>query len=116
MNVPDRLAQLRSRIEDLELDAFLVSHPLNRLYLSGFTGSSGYLMVTKTDAVLVTDFRYVEQAAREASSYRIHRTRSGVPWLPEVAACLGASQAGFRVRSHERGRPHDIHLLAGGVG
>ena len=95
MNVPDRLAQMRSRIAELELDAFLVSDPLNRLYLSGFTGSSGYLMVTKTDAVLVTDFRYVEQAAREASSYRIHRTRSGQPWLPEVAACLGMSRLGF---------------------
>ena len=95
MSVPDRLAHLRSRIADLELDAFLVSDPLNRLYLSGFTGSSGFLLVTQTDAVLVTDFRYVEQAAREASSYRIHRTRSGQPWLPEVAACLGVIRLGF---------------------
>ena len=80
---------------DVEVDAFLVSDPLNRLYLSGFAGSSGYLMVTQTDAVLVTDFRYVEQAAREAPSYRVHRTRSGVPWLPEVAARLGVSRVGF---------------------
>ena len=95
MSVPDRLSQMRSRIADLELDAFLVSEPLNRLYLSGFTGSSGYLVVTQTNAVLATDFRYVEQAEREAESYRIHRTRSGLPWLPEVAAHLGVSRLGF---------------------
>ena len=80
---------------DLEVDAFLVSDSLNRLYLSGFTGSSGFLMVTQTDTVLVTDFRYVEQAARESPSYRVHRTRSGVPWLPEVAVCLGVHRLGF---------------------
>ena len=95
MNAPDRLARLRSRMADLEVDAFLVSDPLNRLYLSGFTGSSGYLVVTQTDTVLVTDFRYVEQAAREASSYRVHRTRSGVPWLPEVAGRLRVRRLGF---------------------
>ena len=80
---------------DLELDAFLVSDPLNRLYLSGFTGSSAYLMVTQADAVLVTDFRYLDQAARESPSYRVHRTRSGLPWLPEVAVCIGAHRLGF---------------------
>ena len=77
------------------MDAFLVSDPLNRLYLSGFTGSSGYLMVTQTDAVLVTDFRYVEQAANESPSYKVHRTRSGVPWLPEAAGYLGVRRLGF---------------------
>ncbi len=95
MNFLDRLARLRSEMADLEVDAFLVSDPLNRLYLSGFTGSSGYLLITQTDAVLATDFRYVEQAANESPSYMVHRTRSGEPWLPEVAARLGVRTLGF---------------------
>ena len=95
MNVPGRLVQLRSMMADLEVDAFLVSDPLNRLYLSGFTGSSGYLVVTQTEALLVTDFRYVEQAGRESPSYRVHRARSGVPWLPDVASRLEVNRLGF---------------------
>ena len=95
MNHSDRLAQLRSKMADLEVDAFLVSDPLNRLYLSGFTGSSGNLMVTRNDSILATDFRYVEQAEREAPSYKTHRTRGGASWLPEVAASLGVCRLGF---------------------
>ena len=40
----------------------LVSQPENRYYLSGFSGSDGYLFINRHEAVLATDFRYLEQA------------------------------------------------------
>ncbi|MBI5956322.1 MAG: aminopeptidase P family N-terminal domain-containing protein, partial [Chloroflexi bacterium] len=40
----ERLSKLRDKMRDRELDAFLVSQPENRRYLSGFTGSAGYLL------------------------------------------------------------------------
>ena len=55
-----RLQKLRQKLAEKELDAILISQPENRHYLSGFTGSAGYLLITPQKAVLATDFRYVE--------------------------------------------------------
>ena len=89
MSAANRTAKLRAELDALEVDGFLVSAPQNRRYLSGFTGSSGYLLVTASDAILITDFRYIEQAEAESPSYEIYRARSGAPWLPDLAERLG---------------------------
>ena len=47
------------------LSAFLSVHAANVRYLTGFTGSSGFLLVGPGAAGLITDFRYREQAAEE---------------------------------------------------
>ena len=91
MSVSRRVARLRNEMEGLDVDGFLVSASANRRYLSGFTGSSGYLLITESDAVLATDFRYIEQAEAESPSYRVHRTRGGIAWLPDMLAELGVS-------------------------
>ena len=49
------------------MPALLVSHPPNIFYLSGFSGSSAWLLITQKRIVLYTDFRYMEQAGEEAS-------------------------------------------------
>lgn len=49
----------------------IVMKPENRRYLSGFSGSAGILFITASDAYLLTDFRYVEQAEQEAQGYTI---------------------------------------------
>ncbi len=95
MSISWRVARLRSEMEALEVDGFLVSAPENRRYLSGFTGSAGYLLITESDAVLATDFRYVEQAKTESPSYRVHRTRGGVSWMPDLLAELGIGVLGI---------------------
>ena len=88
MSVRDRIEEVRTRMAHLEVDGFLVSAPENRRYLSGFTGSAGHLLITESAAVLVTDFRYVEQAEAEAPDLAVHRTVIGTPWLPELVATL----------------------------
>jgi Xaa-Pro aminopeptidase len=47
----------------------LVTELQNVRYITGFTGSSGYALVTKRENVLVTDFRYMEQSRREAPGW-----------------------------------------------
>jgi Xaa-Pro aminopeptidase len=42
-------------------------HSQNRRYVSGFTGSAGYVVVTETRAIVAVDSRYTEQAGRECS-------------------------------------------------
>ena len=91
-NTSHRISRLREHMADQGLDAFLVSAPANRRYLSGFTGSNGYLVITANDAVLATDFRYVEQAESESPGFQILHIGGGEPWFPEVIAKLQVSR------------------------
>lgn len=69
----ERIQKLRQILEQLNLDAVLITSPENRRYLSGFTGSSGGLLISKTEAYLVTDFRYWEQMADEAPQFMLYK-------------------------------------------
>ena len=73
MSTSPRLERLRQAARERDLDAVVVSSWENRLYFSGFEGSSGYLLVSPSEAVLGTDFRYVEQAGRQAPGFRVDR-------------------------------------------
>ena len=66
-----RIKKLRSKLEKKELDALLINNAQNRQYLTGFTGTAGVVLITKTTAQLITDFRYTEQAEEEAVDYEI---------------------------------------------
>lgn len=104
---PDRLTRLRERIAETKLDAFLVGAPVedifhtyaaNRRYLSGFTGSTGWLLITADKAFIAADFRYVEQAERECPQFAVFRTTGGIEkWFPVIVseASLGARRIGF---------------------
>ena len=61
----ERQAGLRWRFQAQGLDALLVSCPANVRYLSGFTGSAGLLLLLADRTILLTDFRYAEQAPAE---------------------------------------------------
>jgi Xaa-Pro aminopeptidase len=65
-----RRRKLASRLEDLGVDAFLVTRLPNVRYLTGFTGSNGQLIMTAEDAIFFTDGRYGEQSRREAADVR----------------------------------------------
>src|ERR1051326_269649 len=51
-----------------ELDGLLVASRANIRYLTGFSGSAALVAVTRGDVLLVTDFRYDEQARAEAGA------------------------------------------------
>ena len=67
----ERLAALRQQLQTEEREAILISNPINVRYLSGFTGTAGTLLITEKEAALLTDFRYLEQAAQQAPAYEI---------------------------------------------
>lgn len=91
-----RVDRLREKLEERGLAALLVSQPENRRYLSRFTGSAGYLLITPTDAVIATDFRYYEQAAQQAPDFRLYQTTGPMEtWLPGLVAALGGKKLAF---------------------
>lgn len=68
-----RVAKLREAIAGTEGQALLVTNPVNRRYLTGFTGSSGVALIAADQAAFLTDFRYTEQAAEQAQGFRIEK-------------------------------------------
>jgi Xaa-Pro aminopeptidase len=71
--VNERLRALRELLRERDLEALLVLSPSNRRYLSGFSGSAGTLLVTPDAALIFTDFRYRDQAAREAPDFALRQ-------------------------------------------
>ena len=91
-----RLQKLRPGIGKRGLDAILVSQPENCRYLSGFTGSSGWLLISHNCAILATDSRYIEQAKGEAPDYEITQVKGELHnWLPDLMSDLGWHKLGF---------------------
>jgi len=94
--IPLRLEKLRAVVIQNNCDALLVYCPENRRYLSGFTGSSGYLLITPTQALLATDFRYFEQMKREAPHFELLPLKNyGADWLVTAARRLGVKKIAF---------------------
>jgi Xaa-Pro aminopeptidase len=111
--------RLRLLISALRADAIVVTHPPNVLYLCGFSGTAGVLLVETNDATLFTDSRYTIQARSEVSGSRIEiskegllravgeklRTRKGRSWVAYSPASVTVEQkeklqimSGTRVR------------------
>jgi Xaa-Pro aminopeptidase len=81
----ERLIRLRDKLASNELDGMLVGSSANRRYLSGFTGSDGWLVATPKKASLAVDFRYVEQAKMESPNFEIVYIRGDISqWLPAL--------------------------------
>lgn len=71
MNHRHRLKTVCASFPAQKLDFLLVTHLPNVRYLSGFSGSSAALLVSREHAVLFTDGRYAEQAENEAGDARV---------------------------------------------
>jgi Xaa-Pro aminopeptidase len=77
-NLRKRLETIRSKIKENEIDGILITKRENYMYLSGFTGSSAYLVITSDSADLITDFRYIEQATKQAPLFNIIKYKGNV--------------------------------------
>lgn len=75
--IRERLATVRQLFPDWEIDALLITSQTNRRWLSGFTGSAGWLLVTLQEAYLATDFRYWGQVPGESPDYTLFKLKDG---------------------------------------
>jgi Xaa-Pro aminopeptidase len=91
-----RVERLREAIAAAHVDALLITDPISRRYLTGFTGSAGLVVVTGERLRFVTDGRYGEQAADQLAAAgldaEIEVTGSG-----QQAAVVAAVAVGARV-------------------
>lgn len=103
-----RLQKFRARLQALDLEGAFISQPENRRYLSGFTGSAGWLAITQEEALLITDFRYWEQSQLQAPHFELVRIVDRIDTLmPELVKRLGERRIAFEsahitVDEHQR--------------
>ena len=113
-----RLQPLRQQLRERELDAIVVSAPPNVRYLSGFTGSLGFLVVTAAAAEILGDSRYWVQMAEEAPGFALVRSAQSTrlfDLVPSRLNALGVKRAGFEAQ-HLTVAAHDRLRLAVGDG
>lgn len=95
MTSKEKVAALRQKMQEENIDAFIVysADPhmseylpeewLERSWLSGFTGSAGFVVVTQDKAALWTDGRYFVQAPIELEGSDFELMKMGVEGVPE---------------------------------
>lgn len=90
------LEKLQARLDAEGIDALLVTDPLNRKYLTGFTGTAGVALLTRDKGFFLTDFRYVEQAKNQVLGFEIIR-HEAILWdrLAELIKEENISSVGF---------------------
>lgn len=95
-NFPSRLQAVRESLRRKRLGGFLVTDIINVRYLSGFTGSSAFLFITREKSFFVTDFRYKEQAEDEVSGWDIVIEKGNrVAVIEDLAGKTGIRTLGF---------------------
>ena len=92
----ERLLKLRQKLAEKELDGILISQPENRRYLSGFDGSAGLLLITGSESLLATDFRYTAQARGQSPDFQVVQTKGELQeWFPGLVSDLKLRRLGF---------------------
>ena len=102
MNVPEKLAALRTAMKIQGWSAFVVTGtdphdseylPLRwetRAWVTGFTGSAGTVVLTADKAGLWTDGRYFQQAEAELAGSGVALFREGMAGTPSPMEWLGS--------------------------
>ncbi len=100
MTSKEKVAALRQKMQEENIDAFIVysADPhmseylpdewLERSWLSGFTGSAGFVVVTQDKAALWTDGRYFVQAPIELEGSDFELMKMGEEGVPEYTEWL----------------------------
>ena len=96
MTVTERLSALRKCMEEKNIDVYVVptadfhqseyvgEHFKARKFITGFSGSAGTAVITKTEARLWTDGRYFIQAAAQLEGTTVELMKMGEPGVPEL--------------------------------
>lgn len=94
-----RIDRLVKRVKGENLDGILLICDTNIRYITGFTGSDSYVVISETSKGFITDSRYTEQAEAECEGFEIIRWRSPAPGLTETiqSTCdrYGIKRLGF---------------------
>lgn len=81
MDYTQRRGRVRKLFSKFGIDALLVTNFTNVTYLTGFEGDDSYLLLTKSNEVLITDPRYTTQLEDECPGLELHVRSPGQSML-----------------------------------
>jgi Xaa-Pro aminopeptidase/Xaa-Pro dipeptidase len=73
-----RCTRVQEKLKLHHIEAVLITRPENRRYLSGFTGSSGALVITEKEKYFLTDFRYLIQVRAECPDWQVVQVKESL--------------------------------------
>lgn len=85
----DRVKRLMEKVSLKPTEGILIHKSSNVFYLSGFAGE-GLLVIAQGLQAIVTDFRYVEQAQRQAPGWQVHSIDKSIKHIALSAQLLQA--------------------------
>lgn len=95
-----RIDRVRSRLDEEEVDAFLLTGLPDIQWSCGFTGSNAILIVDSDSAEFVTDGRYRDQARDEVDGANVHVTRGNLSkYVAEEELLESYKKVGFQADS-----------------
>ncbi len=94
MIINERIKSLRKLMKEKGINAYIIptfdphqseylgDHWQDRVWISGFTGSAGTVVITERKAILWTDGRYFIQAEKQIEDSEIELFKMGMPGVP----------------------------------
>ena len=84
----NNIRRIQAKLKEKELDAILVTDEKNQRYAAGFPFTDGLVLVTRTEAFLLTDSRYIEAAGKTVPDFvqtmLFGREKKLIPMLIEL--------------------------------
>jgi Xaa-Pro aminopeptidase len=87
-----RRDKLRKSLRKASVDSLLVTSFTNVTYLTGFTGDDSYLLVTRDNAVILSDPRYTTQLAEECPAVEVSIRTLGQGMLDTLASAVQSAK------------------------
>jgi len=90
-----RIERLVAELEGLGAESFLVTHPVNVFWLTGFESSNAACLVSADGVVLATDGRYIEEARHVVDVEPLQAERDLIAWIAGKLGDLAQGAVGF---------------------
>jgi Xaa-Pro aminopeptidase len=117
-NYVERRQRLAHTLQGEGVDLLLLTNPVSVTYLTGFSGDSSYLVLSRDRALLVSDGRFTAQIAEECPGLESHirpPTKPVTEAATEVLGKLGGRSVGFESGHLTVGEFDTLRELAQGL-
>jgi Xaa-Pro aminopeptidase len=109
-----RRRTLIAKLSEAKIAALLITSPANWYYLTGFTGESGALVVSRKGASLITDGRFIVQSAAETGGVRIIQQKGSLfESVGQFLKSSSLSRVGFDPTQITVGQLHSLRRASG---
>ena len=94
----NHMQKIREGMPAYNIDAMLLTGPVNRRWATGFASSAGALVIAEKESVYITDCRYIESARAQIQGARVVEIGTGEDYsalIDEVLVRNGVKALGF---------------------